>query len=75
MSWYNQDDKEIIDPDKPFVSCDEDYELDYIVDILVERWGVDRYSAERAVENCCNKVQPPRPRDEFLECLRDELGL
>ena len=75
MSWYSQDDKEIINPDKLFVSCDEDYELDYIVDRLVERWGVDRYSAKRAVENCCNRVQPPHPRDEFLECLKDELGL
>jgi hypothetical protein len=75
MSWYNQDNPEEEIIDRPYVSCDEDYELGYIIDRLVKKWGVDRYLAKKAVENCCNKVPPPHPRDEFLECLKDELGL
>ena len=75
MSWYNQDDKKKKVIDRLYVSCDEDYEIDYLVDKIVNELGVDRYLAERAVNACCDEVPAPRSRDAFWECLKDELGL
>ena len=43
MSWYNQDDKKKKVIDRLYVSCDEDYEIDYFVDKIVKELGVDRY--------------------------------
>ena len=75
MGWEERDDKKIIVPDKPFVSCDEDYEKDTIIEKLTKEWKVSKEEAEQAVNECCKEEKAPRPRDEFIECLRRKLGM
>lgn len=60
MTWKDQDDLQKKAKDRSYVSCEERYELDS----YIERYGED------AVERCCQKIKPPRPRQAFEQCLQ-----
>jgi hypothetical protein len=70
MSWNNVDDKHKKRYDKNFVSCDERYERDYIIQIILEEFpNLTRARVEAAVDHCCKSISAPRPRNRFWECV------
>ena len=73
MNWKKIDDKEIIHPDKPFVSCDEEYEISYIVNNLVKKLKINSIFAKKAVKDCCKEVKSPHPREKFIDCLKKKI--
>jgi hypothetical protein len=75
MGWNELDNKLKRILDRNFVSCDERYELADIKKIIKEEfpWLSD-YLVKTAIENCCQKVSPPRNRSDFLKCLKEELN-
>lgn len=74
MDWNAQDDKKKKGVDAQDVSCDEGYEKDYLVQQIMREYGVSEKDAKAAVEQCCRKVEAPRPRKDFLACVKDRLG-
>ena len=73
MDWEKLDDKEIIHPDKPFVSCDEEYEINYIVNNLVKKLKINLILAKKAVRDCCEEIKAPHLREEFIDCLKKKI--
>lgn len=74
MGWNEVDNKVKTKIDKLFVSCTEDWEIDYIKKMIKEEFP--QYSdieIENAIEECCKEVSPPRPRIDFLKCLEKRL--
>jgi len=56
--WDNPNE---IKPDKPFVSCEEEYELEYLV---------DKYNVSiDLVRQCCENTEPPHSREKVEECI------
>ena len=69
--WPEYDNKKIRDGrDRSKVSCEEKWEIDYIVERLKKHFPYKTESAIRqAISGCCASVKAPRPRKEFLECV------
>ncbi len=76
MSWEDIDDKVKKAIDRDYVSCSEDYELNYIKAVLRQYYGnaVSEKRINDAITHCCNKIKGNRPREEFSRCIADELG-
>lgn len=74
-SWANDDNKDIRGPrDANFFSCDEQYEKDYLADVLEEHYpDLDRGTIEVAIMLCCGIVAGNKPRAEFVECVLNRL--
>jgi hypothetical protein len=75
MSWDNVDNKLKKGVDARFVSCEEKYERDYIKKSIKEAFP-SKYSdisIEQAIESCCKSLKSPRPRKDFIECLKTKL--
>lgn len=71
MGWNEIDNKLKRRLDSKFVSCDENYELDLIKDVIQEEFpNISPERIEEAISSCCDKVAAPRPRKEFIECLK-----
>jgi len=51
-----------INPDKPFVSCEEEYELEY----LANKYNV----SISLVRQCCEEVPAPHSRKKVEECIK-----
>ena len=74
MGWNEVDDKLKKGRDSNFVSCVQDYELDYIKKVVKEEFpSLSDAKIDVALKSCCNSVSPPRPRKEFINCLKREL--
>ena len=74
MSWNDVDNKHKKRYDRNFVSCDEKYERDYIIQIIQE--GFPYYSKaqiETAIDHCCRTIRAPRPRKVFWDCVANRL--
>jgi hypothetical protein len=75
MSWTNVDDKHKKKYDRNFVACDERYERDYIINTIMEEFPFfNRDSVAKAIDHCCKTIRPPRPRKDFLECVKNHIG-
>jgi len=75
MGWNEVDNKLKIRHDMSYVSCDEEYELQYTKDIIKEEFPhLSDTGIDRAIESCCRSVPAPRPRTDYVECLKSELG-
>jgi hypothetical protein len=74
MDWNELDNKLNKKLDRKFVSCDETYELDAVISAVREVLD-DQITVKvmRAVRDCCRSVSVPRPRDEFIKCLKNKL--
>lgn len=76
MSWNDVDNKLKKKFDANFVACSEDYELDYIRDLVKEHYPhLEEDDIDTAIGWCCGEEDPPRPRQNFMECLKRELGI
>jgi hypothetical protein len=74
MSWENVDNKHKKKYDRYFVSCDEVYEREFIINTILEEFPRhSRFSVERAVDHCCKTISAPRERKEFLKCVENQL--
>ena len=63
--WNNKDDKKRIKRDRNYVSCDERYGSEKEKFEEYEKlYGKDK------IDECCKRVKPPRPREEFERCLQ-----
>jgi len=69
MGWKEKDNlrKKLVD--RHYVSCDEEWEMGYIVRKIAEVYGVGKAIAEDAVKHCCNEVKAPRKREDFINCI------
>ena len=75
MSWSNVDNKHKKKYDKNFVSCEEAYEKKFIIDIISEEFPkLNKPAIEKAVDSCCISIKAPRPRGEFINCIKRKLG-
>jgi hypothetical protein len=74
MDWDNFDDKLKKGIDRNFVSCTEEYELDYLKS-NVKKAAPHLLDAEieAAIRACCATLKPPRSRDAFIACLKRRL--
>ncbi len=75
MGWPEANKKVDKNIDGQFVACSEDYELDYIKKAIQDEVDED-YSEkeiETAIEECCKDVDAPRPRKDFMKCMRSKL--
>lgn len=74
MSWENVDNKHKKKYDRNFVSCQEPYERKYIIDTILEEFpNFSRARVESAVDHCCRAIPAPRPRANFLNCVKNQL--
>lgn len=75
MSWNSADDKHKKKYDRNFVSCEESYERDYVKKVIKEEFPyLTDSSIESAIAHCCKSIATPRPRGEFFNCLKRQLG-
>ncbi len=74
FSWQSINDKHRKKYDKNFVACDESYERDYIIYLVLSTFPYyTRAEVEQAVDLCCKTLPAPRPREQFLQCLQKNL--
>ncbi|MBE7172483.1 MAG: hypothetical protein INR73_17995 [Williamsia sp.] len=57
------------------VACEEAWETNYIVDKLQKHFPDKSDLAIRcAIRRCCEAMEAPRPREDFIECIIDKLA-
>lgn len=74
MSWNNVDNKHKLKYDRNYVSCEEYYEREFIINTIL--YEFPNYSKERVkavIENCCRTIPAPRDRVQFLRCVQSHL--
>jgi len=72
--WSDYDDKKRRREDRLFFSCDERWEVEYLLEKLKKHYPSKTESTIRsAIEACCNTVSASRPRDKFVACVTGRL--
>jgi hypothetical protein len=75
MNWRAVDDKHKKHFDKNFVSCEEPYERRFMINTILQEFPLlSTVEVAEAVDHCCNTIPAPRPRDRFIQCLKEKLG-
>jgi hypothetical protein len=74
--WQDYDNKKIRDGrDGSKFSCEEPWEVDYLVEKLKKHYPYKTESSIReAIRECCKTVPAPRLREKFVECVTARLG-
>jgi hypothetical protein len=69
--WTDYDNRKIRDRrDSSRFSCDEAWEVDYLVSKLKKHFPFKSDTSIRSsISACCNTIKAPRQRDEFVECV------
>ena len=75
--WEDYDNRKIRDQrDRSKFSCDEPWEVDYLVKKIRAKFpALSEQTIRTAVSECCKTVPAPRLRPQFLECVMKRLGL
>lgn len=73
--WEDYDNRKIRDNrDRSKFSCDEPWEVEYLVKVLQKRYpGKTETAIRQAISECCKTVKGSKPREEFVECVEDRL--
>lgn len=73
--WEDYDNKKIRDKrDGRFFSCEEEWEVDYLVKKIRKHLATKTEAEIReAIAKCCQTVKAPRPREEFVKCVFNRL--
>lgn len=73
--WEDYDNRKIRDRrDGAFFSCDEPWEVDYLVKVIKKyKPFISEVAIRQAIEACCGIVRAPRPRGEFVTCVLNRL--
>jgi hypothetical protein len=50
------------------------YERRFIIDAILEQFHwLSHEDVSKAVEHCCKTIPPPRSRERFIQCLKNQL--
>jgi hypothetical protein len=72
--WSDYDNRKKRVEDRLFFSCEETWEVDYLVGKLRRHYPFTSEQAIRtAIASCCRTVHAPRPRKAFVECVTAKL--
>lgn len=72
--WSDHDDRKKRWQDRFFFSCEEDWEVDYLVRKSKNiSFSLVKKQLEEAIRTCCSEIPAPRPRDQFVKCVMDKL--
>lgn len=74
--WSEYDDKSKKHHDAKFFACTEDWEVEYLIDKIKKQFPLKtRDDIRAAITVCCKKMSPPHPREAFVKCVTDRLGI
>lgn len=74
--WEDYDNRKLKKGDSQFFSCDESWEVDYLVDKIDNAYPrVGREAIREAIKQCCQTVHGNKPRAKFVACVMARLGL
>jgi len=72
--WSDYDNRKKKREDRLFFSCEETWEVEYLVNKLRKHFPYKTDSAIRAaINSCCQTVRAPRPRQTFVDCVTSKL--
>jgi hypothetical protein len=72
--WEDYDNRKIRDGrDGRFFSCDEPWEVNYLVAKIRKHKSNSEQEIRNAIAACCKTVAAPRPRKAFVECVMSKL--
>jgi len=73
--WSEYDDRKKKKEDRLFVSCEETWEVEYLINKIHKNFPqFTREQIHAAIKQCCHSVAAPRPRKTFVECVMKRLG-
>jgi hypothetical protein len=68
--WSEYDQKKKKYTDRFFFSCEENWEVDYLVKMIKKHFSGKAESTIRAaIASCCWQMSAPRPREAFVRCV------
>jgi len=72
--WSDYDNRKKKREDRLFFSCEEQWELDYLISKLRKYFPrkTDQ-ELKTAIASCCREVPAPRPRERFVRCVFGKL--
>jgi len=74
--WEDYDNLKKKKEDRYFFSCEEPWEVNYLIDKINKHYPeVDRSKVRKAIEECCKTVPGNKPREKFVACVLGRLGL
>ena len=72
--WEDYDNRKIRDKrDRAFFSCEEPWEVDYLVKKIIKVHGHSESRIRVAISMCCREVLGNKPRAKFVECVMRRL--
>jgi len=79
MGWPEVDSKVKERLEREFISCLEKRELDYVKSVITsiimeEVPEIAEATIRAAIDECCCKLDAPRPRYQFMQCVREKLS-
>lgn len=76
MGWEQIEEKHKVEFEKAFVSCDDEYEKHYIINLIQSEFvTLKRGEVLAAVEECYKNMPAPRQRTKFLAAVAAKLDL
>jgi len=74
--WSDYDNLKKTKVDAYFFSCNESWEVDYLVrKIKKHHPGISEQTIRSAISNCCDRDMGNNPREKFVGCVMDRLGI
>lgn len=74
--WTEYDDKKKKHEDRFFFSCEEKWEVDYLVKKIHDKHpDISTDDIRVAISECCKTVHGNKPRAKFVNCVTDRLGV
>ena len=72
--WSEYDNKKKKWEDRFFFSCEESWEVDYLVSKIKKIYPLKTDAAIRAaIASCCKEVPGNKPREKFVNCVMSKL--
>jgi hypothetical protein len=73
-NWSDYDNRKKRYVDRLFFSCEETWEVDYLVSKIKKIYPSKSEAAIRsAITSCCKEIPPNRPRDKFVRCVMSKI--
>lgn len=74
--WSDYDNLKKTKVDAYFFSCNESWEVDYLVrKIKKHHPGISEQTIRSVISNCCDRDMGNNPREKFVGCIMDRLGI
>ncbi|HKR06134.1 MAG TPA: hypothetical protein VJY62_15965, partial [Bacteroidia bacterium] len=62
--------------ERDFVFCERQSEKEFLAENILQVFpALDKQKVEKAINECCLRLTPPRARQEFIEFLKKELNV